>query len=348
MTADTESQQVSPPINQIHVYFQSRKLTRLIDLTDAASQLSIDADNARPKRRKVSHDSIDSEISASAGPPSNARQGTSLGQLRKGGLKRASTSAQDPTNLLSAAKNASPQADTRMTALSEDEGDETVLPTRSATLPATQPRSPAVTKPALSPHSTPRTVSRSAIVIIPSPPKVLSSAPKPNTTSITASASVPRDSVGNKVSSADVSSADNASAASDSVSAASDRISPANDNPTAAADSPTAANDKPTAANDDPFAAATPDDDDDDNDDDDDDNASASEPDSIEIEAILSHRKSDPITHRNLNLGKEPITLYQVKWVGFDKPTWEPRESFDDDGVLEEYWARVGRGKQKG
>ena len=39
------------------------------------------------------------------------------------------------------------------------------------------------------------------------------------------------------------------------------------------------------------------------------------------IEGILAHHWSDPKTHPPA-LGEEPVMLYQVKWEGYDKPTW--------------------------
>ena len=74
--------------------------------------------------------------------------------------------------------------------------------------------------------------------------------------------------------------------------------------------------------------------------------SSASESDSeeseaYEIEAILSHRWSDPRTHNDPTLGKKPVMLYQVKWFGYDEPTWEPRASFEDDEVLTNYYAMI-------
>lgn len=63
-----------------------------------------------------------------------------------------------------------------------------------------------------------------------------------------------------------------------------------------------------------------------------------------EIEAILAHGESDPRTHP-ADLGSKPVTLYQVKWEGFDEPTWEPADSFEDQSILDEYWAFV-EGKQ--
>ena len=59
------------------------------------------------------------------------------------------------------------------------------------------------------------------------------------------------------------------------------------------------------------------------------------------IEAILSHHMSDPTTHP-LELGKKAIMLYQVKWEGYDRPTWEPIDSFGDRNLVHEYRRRVG------
>lgn len=59
------------------------------------------------------------------------------------------------------------------------------------------------------------------------------------------------------------------------------------------------------------------------------------------IETILSHHLSDPRTHPPA-LGTQPVLLYQVKWEGWAKPTWEPRSSFVDDDVVKDYERRVG------
>ncbi|GAB1727383.1 hypothetical protein NU195Hw_g7824t1 [Hortaea werneckii] len=55
------------------------------------------------------------------------------------------------------------------------------------------------------------------------------------------------------------------------------------------------------------------------------------------MEAVLAHQMSDPKTHP----GKEPVMLYQVKWEGYDEPTWEPAESFPDPKTVEEYHRAV-------
>ncbi|GAB1739252.1 hypothetical protein NU219Hw_g4000t1 [Hortaea werneckii] len=51
------------------------------------------------------------------------------------------------------------------------------------------------------------------------------------------------------------------------------------------------------------------------------------------VEAVLAHQMSDPKTHP----GKQAVMLYQVKWEGYDEPTWEPVESFPDPKIVEEY-----------
>lgn len=58
------------------------------------------------------------------------------------------------------------------------------------------------------------------------------------------------------------------------------------------------------------------------------------------IEAILTHKLSDPRTHPP-ELGKMPVMLYQVKWEGFDEPTWEPIESFPDRSVVDDYYRLI-------
>ncbi|KAF2150760.1 hypothetical protein K461DRAFT_181806 [Myriangium duriaei CBS 260.36] len=72
--------------------------------------------------------------------------------------------------------------------------------------------------------------------------------------------------------------------------------------------------------------------------------ASASESDSssFEVERILTHRLSDPATH-SAEMGKEPVMLYHVKWIGYEELTWEPVSSFDDQRVVREYWDRAKR-----
>lgn len=65
-----------------------------------------------------------------------------------------------------------------------------------------------------------------------------------------------------------------------------------------------------------------------------------SEDSSFEIEAILEHRLSDPSTHPE-NVGRKPVMLYHVKWVGYEELTWEPATSFGDQRVVMQYWAKV-------
>ncbi|KAI7357017.1 hypothetical protein KC320_g1972 [Hortaea werneckii] len=55
------------------------------------------------------------------------------------------------------------------------------------------------------------------------------------------------------------------------------------------------------------------------------------------MEAVLAHQMSDSKTHP----GKEPVMLYQVKWEGYDEPTWEPAESFLDPKIVGEYHRSV-------
>lgn len=47
---------------------------------------------------------------------------------------------------------------------------------------------------------------------------------------------------------------------------------------------------------------------------------------------------SDPRTH-DPEFGDQPVMLYQVKWVGWAEPSWEPIESFDDLELVREYMA---------
>ena len=58
------------------------------------------------------------------------------------------------------------------------------------------------------------------------------------------------------------------------------------------------------------------------------------------IEKILKHMWSDPRSHPG-HLGKKPVTLYYVKWEGWDEPTWEPISSFPDVDVVKEYAQQV-------
>ena len=58
-----------------------------------------------------------------------------------------------------------------------------------------------------------------------------------------------------------------------------------------------------------------------------------------EIDRILAHQLSDPATHPP-ELGRAAVMLYQVKWVGYEEPTWEPMSSFVDQKVVKAYWAR--------
>jgi len=67
---------------------------------------------------------------------------------------------------------------------------------------------------------------------------------------------------------------------------------------------------------------------------------SEEESDEWTIEAILGHHLSDPRTHPR-EFGKQAVMLYQVKWEGFDEPSWEPVESFPDRSIVEEYEREV-------
>ncbi|KAF2721201.1 hypothetical protein K431DRAFT_294465 [Polychaeton citri CBS 116435] len=67
----------------------------------------------------------------------------------------------------------------------------------------------------------------------------------------------------------------------------------------------------------------------------------------FEIEKILAHHLSDPRTHPK-ELGKVPVMLYKVKWVGWDEPTWEPAESFDDRELVDEYHRVVAAARPSG
>lgn len=53
---------------------------------------------------------------------------------------------------------------------------------------------------------------------------------------------------------------------------------------------------------------------------------SEDEEEAYEYEAILGHRMN------------EGSLEYQVKWKGYNDPTWEPETNFDDDGDLKDYW----------
>jgi hypothetical protein len=64
------------------------------------------------------------------------------------------------------------------------------------------------------------------------------------------------------------------------------------------------------------------------------------------VEKILTHNKSDPSSHNKSVHGEKPVMLYLVKWEGYDDTTWEPATSFQDDDVLQEYWAQQAQ-KQK-
>ncbi|KAI4793906.1 hypothetical protein E4T44_12592 [Aureobasidium sp. EXF-8845] len=64
------------------------------------------------------------------------------------------------------------------------------------------------------------------------------------------------------------------------------------------------------------------------------------------VEKIITHNKSDPSSHNKSVHGEKPVMLYLVKWEGYDDTTWEPATSFQDDDVLQEYWAQQAQ-KQK-
>lgn len=58
------------------------------------------------------------------------------------------------------------------------------------------------------------------------------------------------------------------------------------------------------------------------------------------VEAILAHAQSNPLTHPD-HLGKQPVMLYKVKWVGSPEITWEPETSFSNMDVVREYQQKV-------
>lgn len=64
------------------------------------------------------------------------------------------------------------------------------------------------------------------------------------------------------------------------------------------------------------------------------------------VEDILAHRVSDPKTHPP-KFGNKPVTLYQVKWEGWSKPSWEPIESFRDRSVVADYHKQLVEGTQE-
>lgn len=72
---------------------------------------------------------------------------------------------------------------------------------------------------------------------------------------------------------------------------------------------------------------------------DDDDDDDGDEPPLYEVEKIVSHHESDPRTHP-AKFGRKPIMLYQVKWKGYEALTWEPIDSFDNDELVNKYWAK--------
>ena len=59
------------------------------------------------------------------------------------------------------------------------------------------------------------------------------------------------------------------------------------------------------------------------------------------VEGILAHSWSDPKSHPP-ELGRDPVMLYEVKWDGYDKTTWEPEDSFEDAKLVRAYRRRVG------
>lgn len=65
------------------------------------------------------------------------------------------------------------------------------------------------------------------------------------------------------------------------------------------------------------------------------------------VETILAHNLSDPSTHDTSLHGTDPVMLYQVKWEGYDEPTWEPASSFQDEEMLEEYWAKQAQRQKR-
>ncbi|KAI7544097.1 hypothetical protein KC331_g7008 [Hortaea werneckii] len=60
------------------------------------------------------------------------------------------------------------------------------------------------------------------------------------------------------------------------------------------------------------------------------------------MEAVLAHQMSDPKSHP----GKQAVMLYQVKWEGYNEPTWEPAEGFPDPKIVEEYHEALVKGRK--
>lgn len=73
-------------------------------------------------------------------------------------------------------------------------------------------------------------------------------------------------------------------------------------------------------------------------DDDEDEDEDEEDEEAYEVERILAHQKSDPRTHP----GKPIAMLYQTKWKGYAKPTWEPADSFTDRKMLHDYQRKAG------
>jgi hypothetical protein len=56
--------------------------------------------------------------------------------------------------------------------------------------------------------------------------------------------------------------------------------------------------------------------------------------DEYEVEGIVGHQLSDPLTHPP-ELGHKPVMLYYVKWKGYEELTWEPVTSFEDMSMVQ-------------
>lgn len=69
------------------------------------------------------------------------------------------------------------------------------------------------------------------------------------------------------------------------------------------------------------------------------------------IDAIPGHRMATQSEHadlvqaqteHNLPAPQFPCVLFEVKWMGYQKTTFEPAENFDDSAALQHYLQRLG------
>jgi hypothetical protein len=63
----------------------------------------------------------------------------------------------------------------------------------------------------------------------------------------------------------------------------------------------------------------------------------------FEVERIVSHEMRPELDESGEPTKRKPKLWYEIKWVGYDEPTWEPADGAKcTPELLESYWADKG------